>query len=99
MAGERELDGRREDPDAHVGVVVRRREDEHRFGQVRLLRERLHRQLVEVARVGEHGELVAGERHVGEDVADDVAEAAHGRDLDDGGRLPAAPFGAPRRNR
>ena len=42
------------------------------------LRERLHRQRVEIARVGEHRELVPRERRVGEDVGDDVAEAAHG---------------------
>ena len=37
----------------------------------------LHRELVEVARVGEDGELVARERPVGEDVGDDVAKRTH----------------------
>ena len=33
--------------------------------------------VVEVSRVGEHRQLVALERGVGEDVGDDVAEGAH----------------------
>ena len=33
--------------------------------------------LGDLARVREYGELVAGERHVGEDVADDVTECGH----------------------
>ena len=37
--------------------------------------------VVEVACIGEDGELVACERDVGEDVADDVAEAPHGATL------------------
>ena len=46
---------------------------------------------VEVARVGEDRELVPGQRRVGEDVGDDVAELAHGPTLDDratGSRRP-----------
>ena len=39
-------------------------------------RERLHRLVVELARVREDRELVARERGVGEDVDDDVAEAS-----------------------
>ena len=77
--GERQLARGREDPDPDVGVLRLRREHEHRLGEVHLLRERLHRQRVEIARVGEDGELVARERRVGEDVGDDVAEAAHRR--------------------
>ena len=77
MARERQLSRRGEDPDPDVGVVARRRQHEDGLGEVRLLRERLHRQLVEIAGVREDGELVPGERHVGEDVAHHVAEAAH----------------------
>src|SRR2546423_9556538 len=50
------------------------RQDEDRLGEVHLLRELLHQLLVDVPPVGEHGELVAGERLVGEDVGDDVAK-------------------------
>src|SRR5262249_53284999 len=67
-----------EDPDPHLRVAGLRREHEHRLRERHLLRECLHRGRVEVARVGEDGELVAGQRRVGEDVGDDVAEAAHG---------------------
>src|SRR5439155_3859938 len=35
------------------------------------------RLLGKVPRVGEHGELVAGQRRVGEDVADDVPKCRH----------------------
>ena len=70
MAGERQLERRREDPDAHVGVSDGRRQDEDGLGEVHLARQRLHRQRVEIAGVGEDGELVAGERDVGEDVGD-----------------------------
>ena len=76
VAGERELVPRREDPDPH-GPALARRQHEDGLGEAELERERLHRQLVEVARVGEDGELVARERRVGEDVGEDVAERAH----------------------
>ena len=58
MAGERQLDRRGEDPDPDVGVVARRRQHEHRLGEVHLAGERLHRRVVEVAPVREDGELV-----------------------------------------
>ncbi len=77
MPGERHLDARREDPDLRVGVLGRRRVDEDRLREVHLAREPLERLLGELARVGEDGELVARERRVGEDVADDVAEGRH----------------------
>ena len=77
MARERELHARCEDADADVGVVRPRRQHEDGFGEVHLARELLHRQRVEVARVGEDGELVPREGRVGEHVGDDVAEAAH----------------------
>jgi hypothetical protein len=42
-----------------------------------LARELLQPVLGDVARVGEHGDLVALERRVGEDVRDDIAKARH----------------------
>ena len=77
MARERQLVHRREDADAHV-AALRRREHEDGLREAELERERLHRLRVEIAGVGEHGELVARERRVGEDVGDHVAERAHG---------------------
>ena len=76
VPGERELVLRREDPNPHRPALPRRQHEDG-LGEAELERQRLHRQLVEVARVGEDGELVAGERRVGEDVGDDVAERAH----------------------
>ena len=61
MPGERQLERRREDPDPRV-PVARRRIDEDRLGEVDLARERLQLLLGNLARVGEDGELVAGER-------------------------------------
>ena len=80
MPGERDLDRRREDAHARVPAVLGRI-DEHRLGVVHLPRERLQRVLGQVARVGEDGELVALERRVREDVADDVAEPGHAGNL------------------
>jgi len=80
MPGERDLDNRRED--AHACMpVARGRVHEHRLGEVHLPRQRLQQLLGELARVGEDRELVALERPVGEDVADDVAVATHPRNL------------------
>ena len=76
MTGERELVPRREDPNPHRPAFPRRQHEDG-LGEAELERQRLHRQLVEVAGVGEDGELVAGERGVREDVGDDVAERAH----------------------
>ena len=73
MPGERDLLGRREDPDARVPTLFRR-EDEHGLRQVRLARELLHPFRLDVAPVGEDGDRIPRERRVGEDVADDVAE-------------------------
>ena len=58
-----------------VPVVVRRI-DERRLGEVHLPREPLELVLGNPARVGEDRELVAGERLIREDVADDVAETS-----------------------
>ena len=77
MAGEGELVGGREDTDAHVCVGTGRRQNEHGLREVHLARERLHRDRVEIARVGEDRQLVPCQRGVGEDVGDDVAEDAH----------------------
>ena len=76
VAGERQLDARREDPDPRVAAGLGR-QHEDRLGEVHLARERLHLLVVEAARVGEDRELVPGERRVGEDVGDDVAKGAH----------------------
>src|SRR5581483_7484618 len=65
MTGERQLDRRREDADAISGFDV------HRLAEPDLARQRLHEVLGHGA-VDEDGELVAGERCVGEDVGDDV---------------------------
>src|SRR5471030_2717628 len=86
MPGEGQLEGRREDPDSDIGVARGRRQHEHRLGQAHLPRQRLHRQRVEIASVGEDGELVPGEGHVG----DDVAEAPHDGNLP---WLPCLPTG------
>ncbi len=81
VACERHLHLGREDPDPRVRVS-RRRVDEHRLREVDLARERLQPRLVELASVGEDRQLVSGQRRVGEDVADDVAEGGHAASLD-----------------
>ena len=77
VAGEGQLEVRREDPDPTVPPLSGGN-TKTRFAQPQLERERLHRRLVELAGVGEDRELVPGEGRVGEDVGDDVAECAHG---------------------
>ena len=72
MAGERELLHRCEDPDPGVAVVLGR-QHEDRLREVHLAREALHLIGREVARVREHGQLIALEGRVGEDVDDEVA--------------------------
>ena len=47
-----------------------RGQDERRLRQIELQRERLHGRVVEAAPVLEHGERIAGERRLGEDVDD-----------------------------
>ena len=76
MPGERQLERRREDPDPDV-ALGRRRVDEDRLAELHLARERLELLLGDLARVGEDGDLVPGERHVGEDVGNDVTEGRH----------------------
>src|SRR5690606_28748009 len=61
MAGERDLGAWCEDADAG-GAAMLGREHEGGLGQVQLAREGLHGVRVEVARIGEYGEGIAGER-------------------------------------
>jgi hypothetical protein len=77
VPGERQLVRRREDPGT-VGRTRRRgRQDEDRLREVELARDRL--QLLRGQRLGakHHGQRVAGERPVGEDVDDLVRERDH----------------------
>ena len=76
MPCERKLEGRSEDPDPDVATGLGR-EHEHRLAEPDLERERLHRLVVQPARVGEDGELVSRQGRVREDVGDDVAERLH----------------------
>ena len=77
VTGERELGGRREDPNPRVPALAGR-QDVHRLREPDLERERAACvTLVELAGVGEDRELVARERGVGEDVGDDVTKRAH----------------------
>ena len=71
VAGERQLDPGREDPDPGVAALARR-QDEDGLRQVQLAREPRHHALVEGGPVGEDGEAVALERRVGEDVGDHI---------------------------
>jgi hypothetical protein len=80
VPGEGNLGRGREDADADVRVGLRRQHEDG-LAELRLARERLHGVGVEVAPVGEDGELVPLERRVREDVADDVAEGGHGPTL------------------
>ncbi len=77
VAGERHFEGRRED--AHVRGRRRRRQDERGLREVELQRQRLHRRVVEPARVLEDAQRVAGEHGFGEDVDDSVTVRWHGR--------------------
>ena len=70
---DRQLVARREDPHADVGAGDLRRQHERRFREVHLLRNRLHRLGRQAAAVEEHGELVAAEEVIGEDVVVEVA--------------------------
>ncbi len=76
MPREGELEVRREDANPRVAAALGR-EHEHRLAEPDLERERLHRLVVEPARVGEDRELVPGERRIREHVGDDVAQARH----------------------
>ena len=65
-----------EDPHASRPPVLGGK-NERRLGEADLAGERLHRPGIQLARIREDGELVPGERTVGEDVDDDEAEGRH----------------------
>jgi hypothetical protein len=75
MAGEGQLLGGGEDPDPGVTVAFRRQHGD-RLGQVQLARGPLQQVLGHVLGVGEHRQLVAFERRVGEDIEDHVRPGA-----------------------
>ena len=68
MAREGQLDGGREDPDAIVGVVGGRWEQERRLGQVRPAGEATKGLVVDPLRLVDDGDGIAAIRLVGEDV-------------------------------
>jgi hypothetical protein len=76
MPGERQLLRRREDAELGLAAGLGR-EDEHRFCQVHLARERLLRLDVEPSAVREDGQLIARQRASREDVTENVAIHAH----------------------
>ena len=80
MSCEAHLFGRIEDPDARRATLLGRQQ-ERRLREVHLPRERLHQVRVDLTRVREHRELIAGECRVGEDVDDDVAQGRHAATL------------------
>ncbi len=76
VARENHLEGRRED--THMRGGPGRRKDEGRLRQIELQRQRLHGDIVETATVLEHGERVARQRRLGEDVDDAEGVIGHG---------------------
>src|SRR5207249_112933 len=68
MAGERQLSPRRENAQAVVGPLVRRRADERRLGQVRPRRDRLHLLARHGVAIEHDCDRVALEWHGGEHV-------------------------------
>ena len=68
MAGERELAPRREDADAPRVPRIVGRQHEHGLRQVELAGDRRHDGRIDAPRIGEDGELVAGEPARGEHV-------------------------------
>ena len=76
MACKRELNPRREDSDPRMTSCFWW-QDEDRLGEVHLAGELSHRLVVDITPVREDGELVPGERNVGEDVRDDVTQSGH----------------------
>ena len=73
MAGRGQLLSRGEDAHPDVGARRPGRQQERRLREVHLLGDRLHRFGREPAAVEEHGQLVAAEQMVGEDVVVKVA--------------------------
>jgi hypothetical protein len=88
MAREGQLGLRREDPDPGVSLTLGL-VDEHRLGEVHLPRDRLELVLGDLARVREHGHLVALERRIGEHVRDHVPEPAHEMSCENIQRCPS----------
>ena len=89
MPGERQLAERRPDPDAVVGGVARRRQDERRLRQVRPARDRRHRLVVDPVGVEHDGERIAEERRLAEHV--DLDEASRHVAIVDPGSSRRAP--------
>jgi len=82
MAGERQLASRREDADADVRFGCLGREHVNGLAEADLARERLQGLFGDLAGVGEDRELVARQRHVGEDVGEDEAKGGHEASLE-----------------
>jgi AMMECR1 domain-containing protein len=76
MAGEGELLSGREDPHSISASVVRAASDESRFREVRLQSDGLHGVRVEVIRLENNGELIAGVETPREDI-ENVEPVAH----------------------
>jgi hypothetical protein len=76
MPGEAELQQRGEDANPRVASLLGGI-DEDSLGEVQLAGQGLQLRLWDLARVREDGQLIAGERPVGEDVGDDKAEGRH----------------------
>ena len=74
MPGHRQFFGRREDPHPDVAAALGGK-DERRFRERHLGRDTLHQRRGNVAWLGKHGELVAFELAVGEDVEVKISEA------------------------
>ena len=68
VSGKGHLEPGREDAQAGPMLGVLRGQDEHRLREVELARDLLHRGRVEAVCVQHHGERIAGEAGVGEDV-------------------------------
>jgi len=79
MTGELHFIGGSENPQAHVGALRLGGLDERAFGKLGFARHRLHFGGGQPVRVGEHGQLIARQRLVGEDVVLQVTSA-----IDDG---------------
>jgi hypothetical protein len=73
MPRRRQLAAGRKDPHPDISTCHLRRKNERRFREVHLLGNRLHRLGRQPAAIEEHGELVAPEQVIGEDVIVKVA--------------------------
>ena len=62
----KQLDGRREDPQAHPMRRILRRQDKDGLGEIELARDHLHRVTIEPFGVQDDGERIAGKAPVGE---------------------------------